>query len=180
MSAPSAPAITIPRDHIILEIRSSTSSPAVLHRDKAKWYVTHKQGSEPQMTDVFTDQQSARYRFCCPIERFSAYELRVFSVTTGGSPSSRFLVGVLKSAVELVRQQPDLAGAKEDEVIEVAFNRAWEGELRAAFLELFGSSGIIESPEREVKIHLLGEWKKPVIFTLSCCVWVPSDIIVIE
>ena len=132
MSAPVGPAITIPQDHVILEIRSSTSNPAVLHRDETKWYVTHKKRSEPQITDVFTDQQSARYRFCCPIERFTAYELRVFNVSAGTPPSTPFLIGVLKSTVEMVRKQPNLAGAKEDEVIEVAFNRAWEGELRAA------------------------------------------------
>lgn len=180
MSPPVGPPITIPQNHVILEIRSSTSNPAVLHRDETKWYVTQKKRNEPQITDVFTDQQGARYRFCCPIERFIAYELRVFTVSGGTPPLNRFLIGVLKSTVEMIRKQPNLAGAKQDEVIGVAFDRAWEAELRAAFLDLFGSRGIIESPERGVNVHLAGEWRKPVIFTPNCCVWVPSDTIVIE
>ena len=180
MSVEICPAITIPKEHVILEIRSSTSHPAVLHRDKTNWYVTHKMRSEPQITDVFTDQQSARYRFCCPAKRFIAYELQVFNVSAGILPPSRFLIGILKSTVETIRVQPNLAGAKEYEVIGEAFNRAWEAELRAAFLDLFGPTGIIESRERGVDVHLVGEWEKPVIFTPNCCAWVPSDRIVIE
>ena len=93
---------------------------------------------ESQKMEVFADEQNARIRFSCPVERFIAYELRIYSVGTGTPPPGRFLIGILKSNIATIREDLAAEGAREYEIVNDAFKRAWDVELRKAFIGLLG------------------------------------------
>jgi hypothetical protein len=187
MSIEFGPAITIPKEHQHLEVGPSIVHPVVLHRDDRNWYVTDKPRQMPQKTAAFSDEESGRERFLILARYFVAYTLRVYDVgpmSSGLSVLKRYLIGVPKSEVENVRKDPDFQGAREDERVEGAFKRAWQQDLRKAFIDLFGSpSGISHqrSPQgpQGIEVRLIGDWAEPLLVTPSnCCIWQSSDKII--
>jgi hypothetical protein len=120
-----------------------------------------------------------------PVPSFDAYELRTYEVspaTLGSiSVSERFLIGVPRPMIDIIRKEPLFADATETDVVEGAFKQAWKQELLEAFRDIFETVAVKESVVWGVEPHFLATWEQPLRVTSSrCCIWHHSNNIILR